>query len=144
MNLEYLKKDVIPQRLAEIARGENAATRQPIYFIYDLVECYASGHNEYSPITNEINKQQEHGYLDAAKDSECQVFKKTDYRMKKPEEVTRFWVDRYVAFFFTRQAAKEYILYQKHNLSKLAYIYVQYTGYANHHMDAIFENDKPQ
>ena len=72
-------------------------------------------------------------------DSEKRKFHKTNKRMKEPEEVTRFYIDRIIAFFLTSEAAHDYLKYQKHNLSD-AYVYVFYSGYANQQMDKLLCN----
>lgn len=135
MNLEFLQKEIIPQRTKEIDKGENAATRQPIYVVLSMQENYVSGHTEMTPSTNYRGWSMEFGYIDRDLDSELCEFKKSDKRMKRPESVTKFFTERITAFFLTRKAAKEYLSYQKHNLSD-GYIYTFYSGYANREMDS--------
>ena len=139
MDLNYLIKEILPQREKEIKQGKNLSTRQPIYVVLDLQENYASGHTDYSLTTNYKGVQHEHGYLDDSLESEAKVFKKSDKRMHEPEEVTRFYTDRIVAFFLTSKGAHEYLKYQKHNLSK-GYVYVFYSGYKNYEMDSLLKN----
>lgn len=136
MNIDFLKNEIIPQRQLEIENGENAATRQPIYVVLDMQENYVSGHSDMTPSTNYRGKQMEFGYIDRNLDSENCEFKKSDKRMKRPEAVTKFYTERIIAFFLTRKAAKEYLKYQKHNLSD-GYIYIFYSGYANREMDEL-------
>lgn len=140
MNIKYLQEVIIPQRNSEIEAGLNAGTRQPIYVVMDLNEQICSGHNDYSVTTNRKGLEQKFGYIDLAVECEDRVFKLSDKRMKEPDAVTRFYSDSLIAFFLTRKAAKEYMEYQSHNLSKHAYIYVFYTGYGNIEMDNLFAN----
>lgn len=139
MNIDYLKDVVLPQRAKEIKKGKNLGTRQPIYVVLDLDEQYISGHNEYSLISNNKGIHQEFGFIDLDLDCEERVFKKSNYKMKKPDEVTRVFVDRFVAFFLTSEAAHSYLKYQSHNL-KNAYVYVFYSGYGNQQMDLLLNN----
>jgi hypothetical protein len=139
MDLNYLVEEVLTQRKKEIEQGKNLSTRQPIYVVLDLQENYTSGHTDYSLTTNYKDVQHEHGYLDDSLESEAKVFKKSVKGMRKPEEVTRFYTDRIIAFFLTSKAAHEYLQYQKHNLSN-GYVYVFYSGYGNYQMDMLLKN----
>ncbi len=143
MDIKYIEEVIIPQRKKEIKEGKNEATAQPIYVVLDLEEKCVSGHFEdgRSPVTNLKNKQYEVGYIDSALDSEDMEFKKTDRKMKKPEKITIFYTDRIVSFFLTSEAAYDYLNYQKHNMSKEAYVYVFYSGYGNREMNMIFKNE---
>lgn len=140
MDIDYLTSEILPQRNLEIKQGKNLSTRQPIYVVLNLVEQLFSGHNEYSMSTNCKGVEPETGYIDMAKDPEERLFKETDARMKQPEEVTRFYTDRFVAFFLTSKAAHDYLKYQKHNLNQ-GYVYVFYSGYANQQMDKLLTNE---
>lgn len=139
MDIEYLKEEIIPLRKKEIEVGQNMSTRQPIYVVLDLQENIMSGHSDYSPSTNYKGLNQEFGYLDVSLDSEEQVFKTSKKKMHRYFEVTRFYTDRIIAFFFTSKGANDYLEYQKHNLTN-AYVYVFYSGYGNREMDRILQN----
>jgi hypothetical protein len=139
MNIEYLKTEIIPKREQEIKDGKNLATRQPIYVVLDLQENYCSGHSDYTPSVNYRGADWENGYIDNSLDCEDREFCETDEGMEEPEEVTKFYTDRIIAFFFTSEAAYEYLKYQCHNLSD-AYVYVFYSGYSNKQMDALLCN----
>jgi 3',5'-cyclic AMP phosphodiesterase CpdA len=139
MDLNYLQNEIIPKREKEIKEGKNLATRQPIYVVLDLQENIIDGHIHYSPSVNYKGKDWEHGYADRALDSEDMVFNKCPNGMENPKEFTRFYTDRIIAFFFTSEAAQDYLNYQSHNLSD-AYVYVFYSGYANYQMDKLLCN----
>lgn len=139
MNLTYLQTVIIPQREQEIKEGKNLATRQPIYVVLDLWENYCSGHSDYTNSTNYKGKGWEFGYIDLSLESESIKFKKSDKGMKKPEAVTRFYTDKIIAFFFTSEAAHDYLEYQSHNLTD-PYVYVFYSGYGNRQMDLLLCN----
>lgn len=139
MDIKYLESEIIPQREQEIKDGKNLATRQPIYVVLDLQENYCSGHSDYANSTNYKGKGWEYGYIDQALEGELRDFKKSDKKMKNPEEVTRFFTDRIIAFFLTSEAAHDYLKYQSHNLTD-AYVYVFYSGYGNKQMDALLCN----
>ena len=134
MNLEYLKNVIIPQREKEIAEGKNAATRQPIYVVLDLCCFFVSGHSDYSASINCKGKPYEYGYIDEAECYEAREFKADKAQAIRPQEVTKIYFDRVVAFFLTRKAAEEYMEYQAHNLEN-PYLYVFYSGYGNKEMD---------
>ena len=139
MNLEYLTNVIIPQRKLEIEKGDNLATAQPIYVVLDLCECICSGHSEYSPATNLKGIDKEHGYIDESLDSDLIEFKTSKKGMKAKRKVTRFFIDRVIAFFLTSEAAHDYLSYQCHNLTD-AYVYVFSTGYDNRQMNQLFSN----
>ncbi|MEL6661234.1 MAG: hypothetical protein AAFR36_32610 [Bacteroidota bacterium] len=126
---------ILQQRAEEIASGKNAATRNPIYVVYSLCDMYCSGHTEISILSNLKGRDSETGYLD--REFEEPEFELTDEDMKEPMEVTRFWIDRFAAFFFTRKGAEDYMEYQRHNLTN-PYIYVHSPGYANREAELIF------
>ena len=134
MNLDYLKTELIPLREKEIEEGKNLSTRQPIYVVLDLIDNYVSGHSDYSPSTNYKGKEFEFGFIDDNLEGELRTFRKSDRGMKKPSEVTRFYTDRIIAFFFTSKGANDYLEYQSHNLEN-PYVYVFYSGYGNKEMD---------
>jgi hypothetical protein len=140
MDIDYLTSEILPQRKLEMKQGKNLSTRQPIYVVLSLVEHFCSGHNDFSMSTNLKGIEGENGYLDMDKEPEARVFKESDARMKKPEEVTRFYTDRFVAFFLTSKAAHDYLKYQNHNLDQ-GYVYVFYSGYANQQMDKLLTNE---
>lgn len=143
MNIPYLVKEIIPQRQQEIAEGKNLSTRQPIYVVLDLQENICSGHSDYTLSTNYKGKEAEFGFIDEfTSDSEKRKFKLTDDDMKQPEPVTRFFTDRFVAFFLTSKAAHDYLKYQAHNLTGNEYVYVFYSGYGNKEMNQLLDNDK--
>jgi hypothetical protein len=139
MNLNYLKNEIIPQREKEIAEGKNLGTRQPIYVVLDLTECFVSGHSDYSSNTNKQGKPFEYGYIDMALDFESREFRETDKEIEKPEAVTKLYFDRVIAFFLISKGAHEYLEYQKHNLTN-PYVYVFYSGYGNIEMDNLLQN----
>ena len=139
MDIDYLINEIIPQREKEIAEGRNSATRQPIYIVLDLVEHYVSEHSDYSSHTNEKGLTFEFGYIDASPECESIEFCETNKGMEKPEKVTKFYTDKFVAFFLTSKAAHEYIKYQSHNLNN-PYVYVFYSGYRNFEMDNLLQN----
>jgi hypothetical protein len=136
MNIDYLQKEIIPQREKEIEEGKNAATSQPIYVVLDLSENFVSEHSEYTGLTNLRGWPMEFGYIDESLDSEYREFSQTDKKMKEPVAVTKFYTDRIVAFFLTSKAAHEYLEYQKHNLHS-GYVYVFHSGYRNIEMDTL-------
>lgn len=139
MDLNYLQNEIIPKREQEIKDGKNLATRQPIYVVLDLQVNIIEGHSNYTPSTNYKGLGWEFGYADNALDSEDMEFKESSEGMKKPKEFSRFYTDRIIAFFLTSEAAHDYLKYQSHNLSD-AYVYVFYSGYANHQMDKLLCN----
>ena len=140
MNIEYLTKEILPVREQEIKDGKNAATRQPLYVVLDLVEHLCSDHSDYSMMLNLKGVDAEFGYIDTALDTEDQEFCETEDGMENGAAVTRFYTDRFVAFFLTRAAAEDYLKYQSHNLTG-GYVYVFYTGYRNHQMDNLFKGE---
>lgn len=140
MNINYLQNTLIPRREAEIKDGKNLCTSYPIYVVLDLQENIVSGHSEYSPSTNYKGKALEFGYVDMDLDCECREFMPTDNNMSSPEEITRFWTDRIVAFFLTSEGAHDYLRYQSHNLSSNAYVYVFNAGYGNREMFSLFDS----
>jgi hypothetical protein len=139
MDLNYLQNEIIPKREQEIKDRKNLGTRQPIYVVLDLQENIIEGHTDYSPSVNYYGKDWIHGYADEDLDSENMEFSDTTNGMKKPKEFTKFYTDRIIAFFLTSEAAHDYLKYQSHNLSD-AYVYVFYSGYANHQMDKLLCN----
>lgn len=135
-NLDYLKNEILPQREKEIEEGKNAMTRQPIYVVLDLQEHCISGHEQdYSLHTNLKEMQPKFGYK--YQDAEGEWIFSLEDQHCVTDEVTLFYTDRIVAFFFTRKGAEEYLEYQKHNLTENAYIYTFYSGYANQEMDKL-------
>jgi hypothetical protein len=138
-DINYLTTELLPKRAQEITDGKNYSTRQPIYVVLDLQENIFSGHSEYDPTTNYKGKEKEEGYVDLAVEPEDREFSVSDEGMKEPEEITRFWTDRIIAFFLTSGGANEYLEYQKHNLGE-AYVYVFYSGYGNQEMDKLLNN----
>lgn len=139
MNLDYLKNTIIPLREKEIEQGKNLSTRQPIYVVLDLQENLVSGHSDYSPLTNMLDIDTKHGYIDTSLESEDIEFNESKKGMQSPRKVTRFYTDRIVAFFLTSQGAHDYLSYQKHNLSR-GYVHVFYSGYGNLEMDQLLQN----
>lgn len=142
MNIEYLKNEIIPQREKEIEEGKNLATRQPIYVVLDLDEHFCEGHSELMQCTNEKGVEPEQGYVDMAEDPEdrSDSFSEDDEGMTDPEPCTRFWTDRFIAFFLTSKGAHEYKKYQSHNL-KNPYVFVFYSGYGNKEMDGLLNGN---
>lgn len=140
MNLQYLREEVLPIREHEIEDGKNLSTRHPIYVVLDLVENFASGHNEYYVSSNLKSIEQEHGYVDLELDDEDRQFVLSDENLINPESVTRFYTDRVVAFFLTSQAAHEYLKYQSHNLTN-GYVYVFNAGYRNYQMEKLLNDE---
>ena len=63
MDLAYIEKEIIPVRKQEISEDKNCATRQPIYFVYDLDEQVFSGWSDYSVRTNLKGVSPKQGYL---------------------------------------------------------------------------------
>jgi hypothetical protein len=139
MDLNYLQNVLLPKREAEIKEGKNLCTKQPIYVVLDLQQNIVSGHSEYSSSTNYKGKPFEFGYVDNYLDAEDKRFEESKDGMRRPSEITRFWTDTIVAFFLTSEAAHDYLMYQRHNL-KNPYVYVFYSGYGNHEMDALLCN----
>ena len=141
MDLNFLIDEILPQRKKEIEEGISLCTSQPIYVVLDLQENICSGHNEYSHLTNNKEKEQEHGYLwiDLNND-ENREFRLTDEGDGIFEEVTRFWTDRFVAFFLTSKSAHDYLKYQSHNLTD-AYVYVFNCGYKNSEMYLLLKGE---
>ena len=136
MDLNYLKNKIIPLREKEIKEGKNLATKQPIYVVIDLQENYCSGHSDYESTVNYREYKWEYGYIDTALEGDERKFCNTKENMIEPEEVTRFYTDRIIAFFLTSEAAHDYLRYQSHNLLN-GYVYVFYSGYANRQMDKL-------
>ena len=135
MDLNYLQKVIIPKREKEICEGKNLATRQPIYVVYQLEEKACEGHSEFlGSDTNHKGKSPKTGYI--TRNGGEPEFNKSDEGMNNPIEVTVFWIDRAVAFFFTSEEAHEYLEYQGHNLTD-GYVFVHYSGYGNREMDAL-------
>ena len=142
MNLNFLVEYILPTRKEEIQKGKNLATSRPIYVVLDLQETYCQGHSYFSYSTlNHKNVPEEHGYVDAALDSEDRKFAHSPNGMKKPEEITRFYVDEFVAFFLTSQSAHDYLQYQSHNLRN-EYVYVFHAGYRNWEMESLLSNEE--
>jgi len=140
MNLTYLKNELIPQRELEIEQGKNLCTADPIYVVLDLVENVVEGHQPYYLCPNERGVDAEFGYIDRSLDSEDIEFSESDDGMEESEAVTRFYTDRFVAFFLTSKGAHDYIEYQRHNLNN-PYVYVFNAGYANYEMGKLFSTD---
>lgn len=140
MDLEYLKKEILPQRALEFESGDNLGTSQPIYVVLESIAAIASGHSDYSPLTDMQGSPIEHGYVDASLDPENREFKLESEGMAEPEEITRFRVDRPAAFFLTHKAAREYIQYQSHNLTE-PYVYVFNAGYRNIQMENLLRDE---
>lgn len=138
MNYNYLKKVLIPQRELEIKNGDNLGTRQPIYVVMDLQEHITSRDEDFTLHCNLKDIPSENGYYDQAEDEP--EFTTSSDGMKDPVEVTRFFTDRFIAFFLTSKGAHEYLKYQAHNLSKRAYVYVFSSGYRNNEMDSLLDN----
>ncbi len=134
MDLEYLQNEVLPIRAQEIKDGKNLITAQPIYVVYVLDEHICGGHDDYINNTNHHSKEPEYGYMDL--DADEGEFCYHTKGLKTPAEITRFWIDRAVAFFLTSEAAHANLKYQGHNLTK-GYVYVHSTGYSNYQMDAL-------
>lgn len=135
MNLKYLTENILPQREIEFENGDNLATANPIYVVFDLAANIIEGHTSMYCSTNNKGKECEYLYADYNDcHDEIEFFESTD-GLKNPEPVTRFYTDRFVAFFLTRKAAKDYLSYQSHNMSNEAYIYVFSTGYGNIEMN---------
>jgi hypothetical protein len=142
MDIEYLQKEIIPQRKKEIENGDNLATAQPIYVVMDCIEQVAFDHVETSKATTLSEKEPEEGYVDMNPEIETEdrVFCKSDEGMIIPSPITRFWVDRPRAFFLTSKAAHDYIKYQAHNLTD-PYVYVFHSGYGNRQMDMLLKDE---
>ncbi len=138
MNLNYLINSILPQRLKEIEEGKNRGTANPIYVVMNISIGICLGWNEYTMTTNIAGIEPKNGYVDMAKDDEDRKFKLSDKGMKNPEQVTKYYIDRPVAFFLTSKAAHEYLEYQSHNLHKKAYVYVFHAGYKNVEMENLF------
>jgi len=138
MNYNYLKKVLIPQRELEIKNGDNLATRQPIYVVMDLQEHITSRDEDFTLHCNYKDIPSENGYYDQAEDET--EFSTSSDGMEDPVEVTRFFTDRFIAFFLTSKGAHDYLKYQAHNLSKRAYVYIFSSGYRNSEMDMLLDN----
>ena len=103
-----------------------------------------SGHNNWTNAnTNYKEKPMQHGYLWVSKDGEETVFMdyKSDSEEIVCEEVTVYYTDRFMGFFFTRKGAEDYLQYQSHNLSDEAYIYTFTPGYRNQQMEKLLSDD---
>ena len=135
MDLNYLSEVIIPKRELEIKEKKNLYTTQPIYVVLDLKENFMSGHSDYEPDTNYKGRKPKLGYIDASADDEI-CFSETSDGMEDPEDVTMFYTDKIVAFFFTSEAAHKYLEYQSYNLSE-PYVYVFNSGYSNIEMDLL-------
>lgn len=139
MDLEYLKNELLPQREKEIEEGKNGGTRNPIYVVMEEVENYIDGWvEEMFNVHNLKDRNPEYGYVDLELDSDDREFKTSSDDMKDPIKITKFYTDRYVAFFLTRKGAEDYLKYQKHNLRK-PYIYTFGVGYRNDEMEKLFK-----
>jgi len=139
MNLNYLINSILPQRSKEIEEGKNRGTANPIYVVMNISIGCCSGWSDYTMNTNIAGYYEpEEGYVDLAKDDDQRKFKRSDKGMKNPERVTKYYIDRPVAFFLTSKAAHEYLEYQSHNLHKKAYVYVFHAGYKNVEMENLF------
>jgi len=139
MDLNYLI-EILAIRKQEIVEGKNLATRTPVYVVLSLQEGICTGHDDYSCLTNNKGKEKEHGYLDFDLDPEDRKFKLNENGMGLPESVTRFWTDRFVAFFLTSEAAHSYLEYQAHNMNE-PYVYVFSSGYSNRQMDKLLTGE---
>lgn len=137
MNKEFLDK-LLVTRAQEIKEGKNLSTAQPIYVVLDLQENIVSGHSDYSPSVNMKGHSFDHGYVDVSLSGDDIEFNDSDEDMTCPEEVTRFYTDRFVAFFLTSSGAQDYLKYQKHNLT-MPYVYVFYSGYGNREMNELLQ-----
>jgi hypothetical protein len=140
MNLEYLQKEILPQRKLEIETGENLWTAHPIYVVLESITAIVSGHSDYSPPTDMQNTPMEYGYIDLSLEPEDREFQLESEGMTEPDSITRFRVDRPAAFFLTHKAAKEYVQYQSHNLIE-PYVYVFNAGYRNIQMDNLLRDE---
>lgn len=136
MNLEFLKNEIIPKREKEIEEWKNLATRQPIYIVYDVDEYYTTYDEQYSCLEMCSYKEISRVHGRVVDDGDQWEFIEDN----EDPELTKFYKDRYVAIFLTSEAAYDYMKYQSHNLSKRAYVYVEYTWYANRQMDLLLEN----
>jgi hypothetical protein len=152
MNIEFLESEIIPQREKEIANGKDAWwTKDPIYVVYDLTEHVTTYDSEYSFCCTLSEKENEHGrYVCYDEDggiiNEWEEWYESEYSEFIEDydnpEITRFFCDRFVAVFFTRKAAEEYMQYQSHNLSDNAFIYVHNVWYSNYEMDNLLTSKK--
>ena len=137
INVDYFRDVIVPQRLAEINRGENGGTRNPIYVMYNLDQVIVSGHDEFSGLhCNIADISSVHGYLDMSLEDEERVFCTDDDGMSDPRDVTMGYKERFVAIFLTRKGLEDYRCYQSHNLSK-PFLYIHYAGYGNREMDSL-------
>jgi len=140
MNLQYLKESIIPKREQEIKTGENLATSQPIYIVYDLQEHLVYGHEHEIECTNLFGKKAKCMYIDRGEGYEDMEAKSSTNGMSDPEEIMLFWTNRYRAIFLTSEAAHDYLRYQSHNLND-PFVYVHNTGYANKQMDNLLKGE---
>jgi hypothetical protein len=138
MNLQYLTEVIIPQREKELFEGKNLCTAQPIYVVLDLIEGIIEGHSDYTNCINHKGVNMEYGFADASLDAEDMKFLPSEVGMKRPKPFTRYFYDRFKAFFLTSKAAHEYLKYQEHNLTN-PYVYVFYSGYGNKEMDQLLQ-----
>ncbi len=129
-------------------KKEKQTTRTPIYIVYDLQECFFC-----DSFTEEVNeeceifnsnlkgKKAEKGFVVTLTGEDIEPF----YIPALDEEqiydsvcsTIRYWTDLFVAIFFTRKEAENYLQRQTHNLNE-AYIYEAYPGYRNIQMDKFF------
>lgn len=139
MNLEFLKDEIIPQRDKEIEEWEPTWwTRNPIYIIYDITTIVTTIDNEYSNLEDcNLFWYEPENWEYKADDEYIEEY---EWENNDNGDCTRFYLDRFVAMFFTRKAAEEYLKYQKHNLSGRAYIYVHNVWYSNREMDGLLDN----
>jgi len=144
MDLIYLQSKIIPQRAQEIAEGKNLFTKQPIYVVLDLQYHIMTGHDDNGWLTTSMlnykEKPGEFGYVDLALDAEDRKIKESYTGMENPEAVTKIYIDRIIAFFFTSLEAHNYLIYQKHNLTD-PYVYVFNSGYRNWEMDHLLKGE---
>ena len=142
MNINFLNER-LAIRHKEIENNQNLGTRDPLYFVYSMRDVYLDGHcKDRSPITNLRNWEHENLYLKKEYEEDAEVFEEIPENENKDDydEITRVWLDEFKAIFLTREAAKDYLKYQAHNL-KRPYIYVHHAGYRNWEFDNL-EIDK--
>lgn len=137
MNLEYIKNYIIPQREKEIKEWKNAGTRDPIYIIYDLEKHYIEAETDEYWLETTNLKWKKPKYWKIVGEDEKEFIEIED----EDVDTIEFYTDRLVAIFFTRKSAEDYLIYQKHNLSSEAYIYVQYPWYSNQEANMLFKKE---
>lgn len=127
--MESIKK----QRQKEIALGENLSTRNPIYVVYDQIYTVCEHDTIYEQNTTHFSVKEKfvrHDYNGGEKAAEPYSQKWYDKVGKWSPVVKKSFHDRFVTVCFTRQAAKDFIEAERHNLTNPR-IFVEYAQTRN-------------